>query len=235
MGFFSDIGKGLGQLTGFGSAGRESISQGTTVDPNAYADLYEKALAELQGINTNMSVADQQSQDQVRQALTGQLAGLQDNAAGRKQNFMEDTSRGFSSDLASLARSQGGTGNMANALGGKNLGQAFDAQARARSRGLIDLQGQALKDLQATQGIQSNLLSQNQAQHGLAANKANAIAQLIQGEANSRRGIATGNASNQFDVNKQLQANRWGTIKDIGTGVGSYYGSKSKKSSGGEQ
>lgn len=234
MGLFSDIGKGLGQLTGFGSAGRESITQGTTVDPEAYKQLYEQALAELRGVDTNMSSADRGFQDQIRQAAIGQLGDLQNNAAGRKQNFMEDTSRGFSSDLASLARAQGGTGNMANVFGGKSLGQAFDAQSRARSRGLIDLQGQALKDLQATQGIQGNILSQNQAQQGLSANKANAIAQLNMGEANSRRGIASNNAQSTLDANKQIQANRWGTIKDIGTGVGSYYGAKDAKKSGGQ-
>lgn len=224
MGLFSDIGKGLGQLTGFGSAGRESVTQGTTVDPEAYKQLYEQALAELRGVDTNMSGADRGFQDQIRQAAMSQLSDLEDNAAGRKQNFMEDTSRGFSSDLASLARAQGGTGNMANAFGGKNLGQAFDAQSRARSRGLLDLQGQALKDLQATQGIQSNLLSQNQAQQGLSANKANAIAQLNQGEANSRRGIATGNASNTMNTNQYLGNIRRQTIKDVGHGVGSAFG-----------
>jgi hypothetical protein len=228
MGIFSDIGKGLGQLTGFGSAGRESITQGTTADPEAYKQLYEQALAELRGVDTNMSGADKGFQDQIRQAAMSQLSGLEDNAAGRKQNFMEDTSRGFSSDLASLARAQGGTGNMANAFGGKNLGQAFDAQARARSRGLLDLQGQALKDLQATQGIQGNLLSQNQTQQNLSANKANAIAQLNQGEANSRRGIMGNNASNTMNTNQAVAAARYNTVKDIATGVGSAYGAPKK-------
>jgi len=180
MGFFKDLSNSLG----FTKADAE------TVDPEAYSDLYQKALAELEGVGRN--TASSTNKDLINSTLQGQLENLDNNAAGRKMNYMEDMSRGHASEVNNIARATGGTGTLKQALrtGG---GAANDQYQRNTSRGLNDLYSQATKDLSSLQGVQGNMFNQD-------LNKANSVANIYQTELNSRRGQANTNSDNRNNV-----------------------------------
>lgn len=179
MGFLRDLSDSLGFTKADATAYETS--------PEAYKELYDSALSQLQGIGDD----SKQERQQLIDILGGQLGSLENNAEGRKKNFLEDSARSFSADTQNLARAKGGTGGLAGAL--RNSGQMYDAQARSTSRGLNDLYSQATQDLSTLSGVQNNLYDQD-------AQKRSAIANTYQGELASRRGQLNTNADNKWNV-----------------------------------
>lgn len=212
MSFLSGLGSAFGNITGFGGQAEQNLTKNATVDPSAYNDMYQAAMNDLQGVNVTQNPEDALFASHIRQTAMQQLGGLQNNAQQRQNNFMADTARGFSSDMANVAKARGGTGTMASAFGGQNLGQAYDAQARARSRGLVDLQGQATKDLGSLQGIQGALNTQGMQQNQMNLNKAGMMANTRMNELGNRRGIMQGNAGVYGAANNQIASNQRGFI-----------------------
>lgn len=185
------VGKNIAGGLGFGGGAGEARDYAT--DPEAYAELYNQALAQMQGVGQD--AASMKNRQAIEGILADQLGGLEDNAAGRKQNFLEDMSRSFQADTQSLARSRGGTGTLAQAL--RPSGEMYDAQARATSRGLNDLYSQATQDLGALQGVQGNLYGQD-------LSKATNVANIYGRELDSRRGTNTKNLENQWNAQQAM-------------------------------
>lgn len=206
MGILSDIGRGVGQFTGFGGGGKIDPQE---TDPLAYADLYDKALAGVQGVGTTGKMPELRSG--LESSALSYLKDLDNNAAGRKANFMEDQSRAFAADTQNLARAKGGTGTLAQVL--KPQGSMYDSQSRATARGLVDLQGQAVKDLGSLSGVQGDLYNQDMS-------KQNSLANIYGQELNARRGLATQNADNRYNA-KTEQYNRQASTVNAGLKVGS--------------
>lgn len=205
--------KGAQQFTGFGGAGK--INPETT-DPEAYANLYDQALKGVQGVGESGDMPA------IRKALEGSalsyLKDLDNNAAGRKANFMEDQARAFQADTQNLARAKGGTGTLAQVL--KPSGAMYDAQARANARGLVDLQGQAVKDLGALQGVQGDLYGQD-------LQKQNSLADIYGRELASRRGQLNANADSRYNAGTERYNRQASTVNaglklasKVGTGAG---------------
>lgn len=197
-----DIGRGFGIGGGAGEA-RDYAS-----DPEAYKELYEQALMQMKGVGQDE--ASLKNRKSIENVLGGQLEGLEDNAAGRKQNFMEDMSRGFQADTQNLARARGGTGTLAQAL--RPSGEMYDAQARATSRGLNDLYSQATQDLGSLQGVQGNLQGQD-------LNRAQGVTNVYQRELDSRRGTNTQNLENQWNAQQAMYGRQQKTAEMLANNV----------------
>lgn len=179
------------------------------VDPTMYAELYNQAMSEMQ--NVGQDAASKANRQKVEQSLGGMLGGLENNSAARKQNYMEDMARGFQADAQSLARAKGGTGSLQQAL--RPSGQMYDAQARAQSRGLVDLYGQGVQDLSNLQGVQGNLQGQD-------LNRAQGIGNLAMRELQMRRGSVSDNAEAQWNAATQQQKALGGTMAAAGAAFG---------------
>lgn len=198
-----------GGVSGALGTGAEALGLKTgdtaQIDPLAFKELYEAALQEMQGVGKDASSIAQK--DAINSALLSQLGALSDQAKGREQNFLEDQSRAFSSDVQNLARARGGTGTMAQAL--RPSGQMYDAQARSTSRGLNDLYSKATQDLASLSGVQ-------RAQQGQDLARSGQIADIYQTELGQRRGVNTQNVANRNNA-RQAQIDRLsGTIQGAG-------------------
>lgn len=188
-------------------------------NPEAYSALYEDALRELNAVgNSADSKWRAEQSKQQRGALGGvlmdQIGGLEDNAAGRKQNFLEDQSRAFGADVQNLARAKGGTGTLAQAL--RPTSGMYDSQARATSRGLNDLYSQATQDLGTLSNVYGGFESQDIARRNQEQDRANSIAGVYQGELASRRGQINQNADNRFNTGVQQAKAHAGTLQAVG-------------------
>lgn len=189
----------FGEITGFGGSGNPATHN---IDDDAYATIYNSALEDLNGMNAGTKA----ERDSIQNALRGQIADLENNAAGRKANFAEDMSRSFAADTQNRARSAGGTGNLAQVL--SSPGSNYDAQARGLSRGYNDLYSQATNDLGSLQGIQGNLFNQDAA-------KADATSALKMGRINQRLGISLQNAENDFNSEQAGRERRLNTLSGL--------------------
>ena len=187
---------------GFGLGGGASEARQYGADPEAYSQLYHAALKTMADVG--IDDASKAQRNSINQILQGQLGGLEDNAAGRKKNFLEDQARGFNADAQSLARAKGGTGTLRQAM--RMPGSMYDSQARANARGLNDLYSQATADLGNLQGIQSNLYGQDMA-------KATSLANVYQNELGSRRGTNTQNLENQWNAQQAMYGRQQQTVK----------------------
>jgi hypothetical protein len=165
------------------------------VDPQAFSELYNQAMEEMRGVGQD--AASKANRKKVEESLGGMLGELENNSAARKQNYMEDMARGFQADTQSLARARGGTGSLQQAL--RPSGQMYDAQARAQSRGLVDLYGQGVQDLSSLQGVQGNLQGQD-------LSRAQGIGNLATKELDSRRGQLNTNADSRWQANQAQNA-----------------------------
>lgn len=197
-----NVGKSVIGGLGFGGGAGEAKDYAS--NPEAYKELYESALAQMQGVGGDKDSMAQRAS--INNILQGQLGDLENNAAGRKQNFMEDMSRGFQADTQNLARARGGTGTLAQAL--RPSGEMYDAQARATSRGLNDLYSQATQDLGSLQGVQGNLYGQDMS-------KATNLANIYGRELDSRRGTQTQNLENQWNAQQAM----YGRFADTAKGA----------------
>lgn len=206
MGLFGDIGDIFGEVTGFGSNGNPNPHN---TEPTVYAELYNDALNQINSVGTKDE--DKKFRDSIQQTAQGQLADLENNAAGRKSNFMEDMSRGFGADMQNRARAAGGSGTMAQTMNAP--GSMYDSQARATSHGLNDLYSQAVDDLGAIQGVQGNLNTQD-------FNRANAANNLRMSELSMRRGQGAINNENNFNSETAGRERRMNTFSGIAKGVG---------------
>lgn len=165
------------------------------MDPAAYKELYEQALKGIQDVGTDPN--SRMIRGGLENATIGQIEGLENQSAGRKANFEEDMARGFQADVQNLARAKGGTGTLAQAL--RPSGEMYDAQARARSRGLNDLYSQATQDIGNLQGIQGNFFNQDMG-------KAQSAANLATNELASRRGTQATNLDNQWNAEQSKKS-----------------------------
>lgn len=192
--------KTIGAGLGLGGGASEARQYGS--DPAAFSDLYEKGVTELSKVGTDQASTTQRNA--INRALQDQLGGLDANAAGRKENFLEDQSRAFAADTQNLARARGGTGTLAQVL--RPSGEMYDAQARATSRGLNDLYSQATQDLGSLSNIYGGLQSQD-------LDKSSAIANVYGGELASRRGTQAQNKANEYGAQQAQYDRLAGTIK----------------------
>lgn len=200
----------LGEITGFGGGGNPDTHN---LDDAAYEDYFNKAMGDIRGASAGTAGA----RGQINNALQGQLAGLENNAAGRKKNFEEDMSRSFGDTIQQRARAAGGTGNLAQVL--NPGGAAYDAQARQTARGYNDLYSQATRDLGSLEGIQSDLYNQDYRQGAAAAD-------LNMRRINQRLGIAEGNAANDRNADAVGAARRTNTIYGLAQAGGQAFGGK---------
>lgn len=189
---------------GFGFGGGAGEAKDYASDPLAYQELYNEALAGVKGAGKDE--ASLKNRKAIEGILGGQLGDLENQAEGRKQNFMEDMSRGFQADTQSLARARGGTGTLAQAM--RPSGEMYDAQARATSRGLNDLYSQANKDLSGLQGVQGELYGQDMG-------KATTLANVYGRELDSRRGTQTQNLENQWNAQQGMYGRQQKTAELI--------------------
>lgn len=210
MGIFSDVGKLFGEVTGFGGHGNPNPRN---TDPEAYRQLYEEALGQIQGVGTDKN--SMAMRGGIEDAAIGAIGDLENQAAGRKANFMEDMSRGFAADTQNLARARGGTGTLAQVL--SPSGGMYDAQARATSRGLNDLYSRAVSDIGSLQGVQGNLYGQD-------FNKAQAAAGVRTNELGQRRGVLNQNNENIFNSEQAGRERRLNTLGGIVKSAGSLIG-----------
>lgn len=199
MGFFGDIGNSA--LEGLGLKKGDAH----TVDPNMYGGYYDDAMKDLQ--NAGVGGANQEIRSQIENQALQQLGDLNNNAAGRKKNYLEDMSRDFEANTNSVARARGGTGTLQQAL--IPNGQMADANNRATSRGLLDLQGQAVTDLGKIQGLQGNFYNQD-------FNKAKAMADTRLGQQKLRLGQANTNSDSLSNVDNQQRNNLSSTLSGAG-------------------
>lgn len=206
MGLFDSIGEIFGEVTGFGSNGNPNPHN---MDENAYSELYNEALAGIKGVGA--SGKNLEMREGIENSALSMLGDLENNAAGRKANFQEDMARGFSADMQNRARAAGGTGNLAQVL--SPGGGFYDSQARAQSRGLNDLYGQAINDLGNLGGVQNQFFNQD-------FEKANTAANLQTGELAQKRGIAAGNLENTFNSEQAGRERRLNTFGGITKGIG---------------
>ena len=205
MGIFGDIGDLFGEQTGFGSNGNPNPHN---IDSNAFRYYYDNAKNDLNSVGEGIPT------DKLTSALSGQLEGLDNNMAGRKQNFMEDMARGFSADTQNLARAKGGTGGMANAF--NNVGSMYDAQSRGTSRGLNDLYSQGTKDLATLGGVQNQLYGQQLSKQGALSN----LEMKMRGQ---EMGVAEQANENIFNSEQAGSARRGNTISGIANAAGSFF------------
>jgi len=196
MGVLGDF---FGEVTGFGSNGNPDPHN---LNDAAYEDYYQQALADIK----NSGEGTQGMRDKIQSAVMAQLAGLDDNAAGRKKNFEEDMSRSFGNNIQQRARAAGGTGNLASVL--NPGGAAYDAEARARARGFNDLYSQATKDIGSLQGVQGNLEGQD-------FRRGQASAGLRMDRIGQRMGVAKQNAENDFNSEQAGRQRRMNTMSAI--------------------
>lgn len=175
--------------------------------------LYDNAAAGVKDVGSDPNGKALRSG--VEQAALNQLGLLQNNAAGKKRAFLEDMSRGYGADTQQRARAAGGTGTMAGVMGNS---AGIDAEARARSRGLVDLQDQAIGQIGQIQGLQGNFYNQDFQKQGMLAN-------MAQSELAARRGLQTGNMSNE----RQAASAQRGALTNTMQGAASVAGGKFAK------
>jgi hypothetical protein len=197
-----------GEITGFGGEGNPDPHN---LDDAAYEDYYQKALAGVQ----NSGQGTDAMRSGIQSGVMGQLAGLDNQAAGRKKNFEEDMSRSFGNDVQQRSRAAGGTGNLSQSM--NPSGSMYDAEARQTSRGYNDLYSQATKDLGSLAGIQSNFEGQD-------AQRAQSAANLDMNRINQRQGTANQNAANDRNSDQVGSERRIGTVKGIANIAGSMGG-----------
>lgn len=179
------------------------------VAPEYGQELFQQSTKAFEDLGNDPAL--QRQRELINKALEQQLGQLDDNAAGRKQMFQEDMSRQFSGDVQNLARARGGTGTLASAL--RPSGNMYDSQARATSRGLNDLYGQALNDLGAASNIRGDMYGQDE-------RRAAGLSGVYQGEAQSRRAQANTNADNRWNANQARNKALAGTIEGGTKAVG---------------
>lgn len=201
MGVFDDIGDLFSETTGFGGKGNPNPHN---MDPEAYSQFYNEALAGIQNVGTDPNMAKMRGS--IEDSANSMLGDLENNAAGRKANFQEDMARGFQADMTSKSRAAGGTGNLASVL--NPSGGAYDSQARAQSRGLNDLYSMAVDDLGQLGGVQNQLYGQDMS-------KATSVANLKTGELANRRGIAANNLENTFNSEQAGRERRLNTAQGV--------------------
>ena len=197
MGIFNKIGQAMGLASG----------DQFNVDPEAGNEYYKQALADLQGVGQSGKMP--QVRSSLENQILSQLGQWDNNAAAKKQQFMQDMSRGFSNNVQNAARARGGTGG--SMLQSMMPGSGdYEAQSRAQSGGLLSLNDQALQALGQLGGMQGGLYNQD-------LNRANALAGTRMGWAQGVRGSLAQNAENQWNA-QEGSANRLGGI--IGAGIG---------------
>lgn len=206
---FEDMGNLFGEVTGFGGNGNPNPHN---TSPEEYAHLYREALAGVEAVG-----ADEKSKkfrSGIDDSAIAMLGDLENNAAGRKANFQEDMARGFQADMTSRGRAAGGSGNLASTL--NPSGDYYDAQARAQSRGLIDLESAAINDLAGLGSIQNQGYNQDMG-------KAMNVAGIKTGELGQRRGLLQANNENTFNseqVGREKRANTLNGIAQSGQSFG---------------
>lgn len=179
------------------------------VAPEYGQELFQQSTEAFKDVGNDPAL--QKQRELINKALEEQLGQLEDNAAGRKQMFQEDMSRQFSGDVQNLARARGGTGTLASAL--RPSGNMYDSQARATSRGLNDLYGQALNDLGSASNIRGDMYGQDM-------QKAAGLSGVYQGEAQSRRQQANTNADNRWNANQARNTALSGTLQGAAKAAG---------------
>lgn len=223
MGIFNDIGDFFGEQTGFGGNGNPNPHN---VDPLAYSELYNEAMGNMKGAQGQINAvgtdpASAKAKTGLLSTLNSQVSDFDNNAAGAKNNFMSDMSRGFSADSQNLARSKGGTGSFANAM--HNPGSMYDSEARAEAGGLNQLTQQATQQLGSLTGSQNTLYNQDLNKAGMNASESNAMGQLSQNELNARRGIMQTNSGNTVASEQAGAAKRGGTLGTVAGGITSFF------------
>lgn len=205
-GVVKNFGQSLGESLGILKPKAEEVS------PEYGQELFQKGESAFKDLGSDPNL--QKQRELINKALEGQLGQLDNNAAGRKRMFEEDMSRQFSGDVQNLARARGGTGTLASAL--RPSGNMYDSQARATSRGLNDLYGQAMQDLGSASNIRSDLYGQD-------AQKAAGLSGIYQGEAQARRAQANTNADarwNAAGVQRAAQSKQQeNAMKMVGMGM----------------
>ncbi len=209
MGLFDSIGDLFGEQTGFGGNGNPDPHN---LNDAAYEDYYNKAVAGLNDVGKTGQMGAIRSG--LEGSINSQLANLDNNAAGRKQNFLEDSARSFSADAQNRARAAGGTGNLAQTL--SMPGSAYDSEARGVGRGLNDLNSKSIQDIGSLTGSQNVLNSQDLSKQGTLAN-------LAMQRIGQRTGIASQNAENSFNSDQAGAAKRGGTLSSIGSLFGGMF------------
>lgn len=213
MGILDDVTDIFGEVTGFGSNGNPNPHN---MDPTVYSELYDKALQGILDVGSGGNNGAMRGK--VEGAALSALDNLDNNAAGRKEDFMEDMSRGFSADMQNKARAAGGTGNLASVL--TPAGGTYDAEARARSRGLNDLYSKAIDDIGQLGNVQGQFFNQDM-------DKAKTAANLRMNEMGQRRGIGAQNLENTFNSEQAGRQRRMNTISGIAKsipGMGNMFG-----------
>lgn len=219
MGFLSDALK----FTGLKGPDQHNADMGAGLQE--YLDAlkqYESSIGDISQIGQSgqMSPMRQKLESQIME----QLAQLDNNAAGRKQQFMSDMGRGFQTDTQNLARAKGGTGSMIQAM--TPSGQMYDAQARERARGLLGLQDQALQHIGQLQGMQGNFYNQDVNKQSLLANARGNLASAKLGRQGQLLAGEQTRADNAWNRDQE-QYNRIGnTIGGIAKGYGMFSGKK---------
>lgn len=190
--------RAVGEATGLVKPKAQNVA------PEYGQELFQQSTGAFNEVGKDPALMRQR--ELISKALEAQLGGLEDNAAGRKANFQEDMARGFAADTQNLARARGGTGTLASAL--RPSGDMYDSQARATSRGLNDLYGQAMQDLGSAANVQGGLYDQDY-------RKAAGLSGIYQGEAQSRRQQANTNADNEWNSNMSRNKALSGTISRL--------------------
>lgn len=198
-----DMFEDIGGLLGIGGKGNPNPH---VQDDASYEDYYNSAVGDVM----NSANGTKDMRDALQRSIQGQLAGLDNNAEGRKKNFEEDMARSFGNDMQSRARAAGGTGTLAQVLNPR--GEMYDAQARQTARGYNDLYSQATNDIGKLTGMQGQLEGQD-------AQRANSLASLRMQRINQRTGVANQNVGNQIASEAVGDARRTGTLKGIVSGV----------------
>lgn len=194
---FGDSGGPLGDMTGIGAKNFDPHN----LDDAGYEDYYNKA---INGINNSGASTNAAG---VQNALNGQLAGLDDNMAGRKKAFGEDMSRSFGNNIQQKGRAAGGTGNLAQTLSPQ--GGMYDSEARQTARGYNDLYSQGTKDLSTLSGVQRSLNDEE-------FQRSSKAADLNMNRINQRMGVASQNAENTFNAEQLDRQRRMGGINAVG-------------------
>lgn len=211
MGLLGDIGNGISSAAGVFGIGGKANPNTYNLDDAAYEDYYNSALGD---INNAYSAEDPQ-RAKINSSLSGMLGNLDNNAAGLKKNYEEDTSRSFGDAMQQRARSAGGTGNLAQAL--NPSGAALDAQARQTSRGYTDLYNTAVNQLGSLTNTEANLNDQSM-------QRGRDLAGLRMQRIGQRLGVATQDSANSRNADATGQSRLYNTIMGIGKGAGSLGG-----------
>ena len=208
MSLLGGIGNLFGEATGFGGNGNPDPHN---LNDAAYEDYFTRAMSQLGSIGSGT----QDMRDKIQSGVMGQLADLDNNAAGRKKNFLEDMGSSFAADMQNRARSAGGTGTMAQVM--NPSGGFYDSQARQVSRGLNDLYSKATDDLSQLQGVQNSLYGQDYS-------KNLALANTGMQRINQRLGVATQNAENSFNSEQAGRQRRMNTLAGGAKAAGAVFG-----------